>query len=273
MPTHVEIAPMVELLRPEWAAIDERCPPLTEADWASPTCLPGWTVQDQLAHVAGIEMMLDGAPAPEVDVSHLEHLRNDVARMGEVWVEDMRSLSGAEVLAQFRDVTARRLAAFDEMTQRDFDAPSWTPVGKDETYGRFMRIRHYDAFLHEHDMRAAIGAPERAEPCAIASALTESVPSLGYIVGRRAALPDGSSVRIELTGPVPATYFVVVDGRAAIVDELDGEPTVSVSMPTMLWFRLTGGRTRPEEHLGSDLVLSGDPTLGRQLVDNMAVTI
>ena len=98
MPTNVAIAPMVELLREEWAAIDELCEPLGEADWALPTCLPGWTVQDQLAHIAGIEMMLDGAAAPEVDVSHLTHLRNDVARMGEVWVEDMRSSSGAEVL-------------------------------------------------------------------------------------------------------------------------------------------------------------------------------
>ena len=39
------------------------------------------------------------------------------------------------------------------MTQADFDAPSWTPAGRDETYGRFMRIRHYDCFMHEHDIR------------------------------------------------------------------------------------------------------------------------
>ena len=136
-----------------------------------------------------------------------------------------------------------------------------------------MRIRHFDCFLHEHDIRDALGAPERAEPAAITSALTETVPSLGYIVGRKAGLPDGSSVRVDLTGPVTATYLVAVDGRAAMVDHLDGDPTVTMSMPTMLWFRLTGGREDPTPHLGDDLLLQGDPALGRQLVDNLAITI
>ena len=117
MPTHVEIEPLRELLRADWAALDELCAPLSEQQWATPTCLPGWTVQDVLAHIAGTELMLDGVEAPEVDVSHLTHLRNDIARMGEVWVQDMRSLSGPQVLDRFREVTGRRGAALDEMTQ------------------------------------------------------------------------------------------------------------------------------------------------------------
>ena len=50
------------------------------------------------------------------------------------------------------------------MTQADFDAPSWTPAGRDETYGRFMRIRHYDCFMHEHDIRYALGLASEAGP-------------------------------------------------------------------------------------------------------------
>ena len=273
MPTIVEIGPMRELLRADWAALDELCSPLTAEQWSTPTCLPGWTVQDVLAHVIGTELMLEGVPAPQVDVSHLPHLRNDIARMGEVWVEDLRSLSGPEVLERFREVTERRGAVLDAMTQADFDAPSWTPVSKDETYGRFMRIRHYDTYLHEHDIRDALGAPDRPDLAAIEAALPEVDGALGYIVGRKAALPDGSVVRFDLTGPVVRTYVVVVDGRAQVVEDADVEPEVTLAMSDMVFLRLTGGRTEPGPHLGGDLEIAGDQSKGLHLASNMAMTI
>ncbi len=273
MPTHVEIEPMRQLLRADWAALDALCAPLDEEQWAAPTCLPGWTVQDVLAHITGTELMLDGVEAPAADVSHLTHLRNDIARLGEVWVQDMRSLSGPQVLDRFREVTVRRGAALDAMTQEDFDAPSWTPVGKDETYGRFMRIRHYDTYLHEHDIRDALGVPDRPDVAAIDAALTEVEGSFGYIVGRKAALPDGSAVRIDLTGPVVRTYLIAVDGRASVVEHLDSEPNTTLAMTDLLLLRLTGGRTGPGSHLGVDLEIAGDQSMGIHLAANMAMTI
>ena len=153
-------------------------------------------------------------------------------------------------------------AALDAMTQEDFDAPSWTPVGKDETYGRFMRIRHYDTYLHEHDIRDALGVPDRLDVAAIEAALPEVDAALGYIVGRKAALPDGSVVRFDLTGPVVRTYVVVVDGRAQVVEDPDLEPTVTLAMSDLVFLRLTGGRTEPGPHLGADLEIAGDQSLG-----------
>lgn len=273
MPTIVEIGPIRDLLRADWAALDELCSPLTDEQWATPTCLPGWSVKDVVAHVIGTERMLEGEPAPQHDVSHLTHLRNDIARMVEVWVEDLRPLSGPEVLDRFREVAARRAAALDAMTQGDFDAPSWTPVGKDETYGRFMRIRHYDTYLHEHDIRDALGVADRPDTAAIEAALHEVDGSLGYIVGRKAALPDGSVVRIDLTGPVVRTYVVVVDGRAQVVEDPDLEPQVTLAMSDLVFFRLTGGRTEPGPHLGVDLEIDGDQSMGLHLAANMAMTI
>lgn len=273
MPTTVEIGPLRDLLRADWAALEELCAPLTDEQWATPTCLPGWTVQDVLAHVIGTELMLEGVPAPQHDVSHLPHLRNDIARMGEVWVQDLRPLSGPEVLARFREVTARRGAALDAMTQADFDAPSWTPVAKDETYGRFMRIRHYDTYLHELDIRDALGVADRVDVAAIEGALPEVDGALGYIVGRKAALPDGSVVRLDLTGPVVRSYTVVVDGRAQVVEDHDVEPGVTLAMSDVVFLRLTGGRTEPGPHLGADLEIAGDQSMGLHLAANMAMTI
>ena len=72
--------------------------------------------------------------------------------------------------------------------------------------------------------------------------LEEVATGLGYIVGRRAALPRGSRVRIDLTGPPRCTYLVQVDDRAAVVDHFDDDPTIGLEMPLSLFLRLTGGR-------------------------------
>ncbi len=272
MATIVENDQILSLLRGEFHAVTELVSGLSDAEWRTPTCLPGWTVHDVLGHMIGTELMLTGAPAPEADVSHLDHMKNPVATANEIWVESMRPLSGAEMVARWVAVTADRLDALEAMTQAEFDAPSWTPVGNDETYGRFMRIRHYDCFMHEQDIRLAVGRPERGDPVAIASCLDEVATGLGYIVGRRAGMPEGARVRIDLTGEVERTFLVQVEGRAAVVDALDGPATVGVELPVGLFLRLTGGRDDgPWEP--SEVHVTGEVDLAARLVENLAFTI
>jgi len=273
VPTFVDKEAAVDLLRREYRELAGVCAPLTPEQWDTPTCLPGWSVRDALSHVIGTEAALLGEPAPEVDVSHLDHMQNPIAEANEIWVEALRGTPGPQMLARLADVTGRRLALLDVMTQDEFDAPSWTPAGTDETYGRFMRIRHYDCYLHEQDIRLALGLPPRESVEDLASALDEVATGLGYIVGRRAGMPEGSRVRIDLTGPCPRTYFVQVDGRAAVVDELDGEPTVGIELSAQHYLRLTGGRHEPGVDSEDGVRFTGDRALGAQLVAHMAFTI
>jgi uncharacterized protein (TIGR03083 family) len=273
VPTLLERDPMVELLRNEYGAIAALCAGLSEDEWDTPTCLPGWSVRDVLAHVIGTEAMLGGDPVPEADVSHLTHMRNPIAEANEVWVESMRGCTGPEMLVRFDDVTGRRLTALDAMTQSDFDAPSWTPAGRDETYGRFMRIRHFDCFMHEHDIRFAVGAAPRGDEDDVRSSLDEVSTGIGYIVGKRAALPGGTTVRIDLTGPAARAYLVEVGDRAALVEAIDEPATVEVSLPAMRFLRLAGGRDDGPPGPGNAAAITGDRALGEQLVANLAFTI
>ncbi len=273
MPTIVDRDRTVELLRGEFEAIAEFCRGLGAGEWATPTCLPGWTVHDVLAHLVGTESSLCGRPAPSADVSRFDHLRNPIAEANEVWVESMRSCSDEELLARFEEVTGERLASLEGMGQGEFDAPSWTPVGRDETYGRFMRIRHFDCYMHEQDMRMAVGATPRLAPADVESCLDEVSTGLGYVVGRRAALPDGSRVRFDLTGPGGRTILVAVDGRAAVTDALEGPPNVIVGMPAGRFLRMVGGRDDPDPDSLGPLELGGDRALAEQLVENLAYTI
>jgi uncharacterized protein (TIGR03083 family) len=273
MPTTVDHAAMLVLLLQEFAAVDELGRSFDDQAWDTPTCLPGWTVRDNVSHIIGTELMLLEVAPPEVEVPPHEHVKNPIGEANETWVESMRSLSGSQLMARFHEVTERRLAALGAMTQDDFDAPSWTPAGPNETYGRFMRIRHYDCFMHEHDIRGALGLPDRSDPPHVQSALDEVATGLGYIVGKRGKAPQGSRIRLALTGPVEREFLVVVDERAAVVDALPVPPTVTLEMPAMLFLRLTGGRQGADEHFDRDLVLSGDRDVATTLARNLAFTI
>lgn len=274
MATIIDREQILPILRQEFDALAALGAGFDEATWERSSCLPGWTVKDNLSHIVGTEAMLAGHETPNVDISHLDHVRNPVGQANEAWVESLRGVTGAEVLARFRTVTAERLGALEAMSQADFDAPSWTPAGPDETYGRFMRIRHYDCYSHELDMRDAAEVEDRSDADHVAMALTEPIAALGYIVGKKAGVAKGSSVAIHLTGPVEASHLVDVVERAQVVDALDGEPTASITLDANLFLRLTGGRCPAEGHLDAGRVtLGGDEALARQLATNLAYTI
>src|SRR5690606_41354072 len=85
---------------------------LAPGGWDAPTACPGWSVKDNASHVIGTESILLGRPQPEVDLPEdLPHVRNDIGRINEVWVQSYRPRPPAEVLADLRQVVAERRAA------------------------------------------------------------------------------------------------------------------------------------------------------------------
>ena len=272
MTTIVDRDVIVPLLRREFAALEALCRDLTPQQWEQPTCLPGWSVKDNLSHIVGTELMLDGEQAPDVDVAHLEHVTNDIGTFNELWVESMRPLPGQEVLARFREITDKRLSSLEQMDRESFDAEGFTPAGPD-SYGRFMRIRLFDCYLHEHDIREALGHEDRLDAEQLDAVLDEVATGLGYVVGKKAGMPAGERVRIRVTGPLPRDLDVEVADRAHLVEELSGPATVQVTLPAMLFLRLGGGRRDATPHLGADIELGGDEELARRLASSLAFTI
>lgn len=264
---------LVFVLREEWAAIDDLLTGLSEQDWSAPGGLPGWSVRDVVAHVIGTESALLGHEAPDagIDPMTLPHVHNEMGAANEHWVRALRADSPAAVLTRYRDITAQRTKALEAMTQDDFDAPSWTPAGQ-ATYGRFMRIRHFDCWFHEQDIRHALGLPARVQgPCA-ETALDELMTAIGFLVGKRGKAPDGAGVTFELTGQAPRMVHVLVDGRAKQVPGLTDPATVTIRLDVGLFARLGGGRTRAAEHRDA-IALDGDAELGERIVDNLTYTI
>ncbi|WP_197380704.1 maleylpyruvate isomerase family mycothiol-dependent enzyme [Mycolicibacterium mengxianglii] len=260
-----------------WKAIEQLMTGLSAQRWQVATALPGWRVHDVVSHVIGTESMLAGVPTPEADcdVSALEHVHNDIGVLNECWVRHLATQTPDDMLARLGDITAERTATLTAMTDAAWNEPTVTPAGPD-SYGRFMRIRTFDCWMHEQDIREALGCPasddELTGPAA-GQAMNEIAAGMGFVVGKRGQAPDGARVAIELTGPMTRTIRVAVDGRAAVVDDFGGaEPTVCIRLDGQQFTRLCGGRpmtaARP-----ADVGITGDQEAGRRIVDNLAYVI
>jgi uncharacterized protein (TIGR03083 family) len=258
-----------------WDNLDRLLTGLSERRWQTPTPLPGWSVHNVVAHIIGTESVLHGISTPDadIDVSTLAHVRNDVGVANECWIRHLSAESGADLHQRFRTLTADRRKRLTEMSVDDWNAPTLTPVGPD-SYGRFMRVRVFDCWMHEHDIRDALDEPASdADLTGPAAGLTldEMVTSMGYVVGKLGKAPDGSRVAIELTGPLARTIRVAVDGRAQLLDDFGGQqPTATIRLDGVLFTRLAGGRAEPG---AGGVELSGDQEVASRIVEHLNYTI
>jgi uncharacterized protein (TIGR03083 family) len=257
-----------------WDALDRLLSGLSEQQWQTPTPLPGWCVHDVVAHIIGTESALMGIPTPDadIDVSALAHVRNEFGASNERWVRHLRAESGADLRQRFRTVTNDRRKRLTDMSDDDWNALTPTAAGPD-SYGRFMRVRLFDCWMHEHDIRDALGEPATdAELAGTASrlALDEMAASMGYVVGKLGKAPDGSRVAIELTGPLARTIRVAVDGRGQLVDAFGAQgPTATIRLDGLLFTRLAGGRTERSV----DIELGGDQDVAARIVEHLNFVI
>ena len=265
--------PIIEQLTAEWASIAALASSLTDDEWDLPTALPGWSVKDNISHIIGIESMLLGDPAPDVDVSHIDRIADDPFGASiESWVEARRATPGPEVAAELDTVVARRTAQLEAMTDDEWAAIGWSPIGE-VPYRRFMVVRVFDCWMHEQDIRRATGREGHLEGPCVDTALGHFTTALGFVVGKKAGAPQGSSVVFEVVGPQPRTYAVAVDGRATVVDPPPADPTTTITLPVATFVALGGGRwDAAEAHAAGGLVISGDTELGERVVANLAFT-
>jgi uncharacterized protein (TIGR03083 family) len=258
-----------------WTSLSELLGELTDDEWRLPSPLPGWSVQDNVAHIVGTEAMLAGEPGPgiEIDREANDHVRNDIGAFNEQWVESLRAVPPSEVLTRFRDLTKDRLATLEAMSDDEWNAESFTPAGKD-TFGRFMQIRVFDCWLHEQDIRDAVGRPGHQTGLAVEVVLDEMATALGFVVGKKAGATAGQSVTFALTdgGAVVRELHVEVGERAAVVPALSGPATVTLTMPIGVMTRRCAGRVGVDELL-DQIAIDGEPDLASRILDNQSYTI
>ena len=269
--------PLIAMFEDVWNDIAALGDGLTDEQWARPTDCPGWSVQDNLAHMIGTELMLGGTqPAADASAGEAAHVKNDIGKANERWIASYRDRPGAVVLEEFRTVTQQRLDALRALTPEDWDREGFTPEGPGP-YRRFMEIRVFDCWYHDQDMREALAAPGYLEgPVADLSLARIPTKGLPYVVGKKAGAPAGTTVVFDVAGspPIIAAVHVPPEGRASLLAAPPAAPTVTIGLDRRTFARLAGGRWNGDRARADGVVrIDGDRSLGDRVVDNMAFTI
>ncbi|MFT4199449.1 maleylpyruvate isomerase family mycothiol-dependent enzyme [Gordonia sp. (in: high G+C Gram-positive bacteria)] len=265
----VDADSVIAALNEEWAALRELFGTLSDDQFAAPSVLPGWSNADVLAHVIGTESLLAGRPLPEHDVSGRAHVRNQIGELNEKWLDELRGRDRSTLLADFDAITAERSTSLAAMSEEELAAETMTPAGPD-SYARFMRIRVFDCWIHELDVRDGLGLtpPLTAGPAAVA--VDEAAASLPYVLAKRVGVPPGNTVAFALTGLVDRVLVVEVGERARLVPPGGAAPDVALDLDTCDFFRLIGGRRDADP---ASVRVVGDRELGEQIAANLAYTI
>jgi uncharacterized protein (TIGR03083 family) len=263
---------VVDALSDVWASMQQLGSELDEAQWKLPTDCPGWSVQDNLAHIVGIESVILGVPEPAIDLPELPHVKNDLGRSNEIWVESFRELSGAELLDRFREVAAVRLATLRSFSDSDWSAASWTPVGPG-TVRELIPFRVLDSWIHELDMRRALGRRANIESPSAQLALGRLRSILGMIVGARLRPPDGTRVAFVVEGPGGfIDAYAMQDGRAVALQSpaIAAEVDAALHMDADNFVRLIAGRGDLDD-VAASVRVEGDANLARRVLEHMKV--
>ena len=170
---------------------------LGDAEWGSESGCPGWSVQDVVAHLGALYWaVVDPSTLPEVGELPTE-------RAQDALVEQRRSWSPAQVLADYESVSIQALAALEGLADQEFEVP----LGDLGTYPASVLSSAFafDHFLHiRSDLFAPRGPLTGAPP---PSDELHLGPALDWV---EAALPQqnaaalaglGAAVEIDLHGP------------------------------------------------------------------------
>jgi len=240
--------------------------PLSQAEWDAPTALPGWSVGDIVAHVSWIEGMLIGEfdPPHEPDWDSLPHVANDFGKITEIPVDLRRSWTREAVLIELADRIARRTAELDS-GPRDATLEVMGPLGA-APLGRVLRMRTLDTWVHEQDIRDALGRPGHLDSLGAQATASQLLPGLGKVWAKLAGAQPGQVLDVRITGPgIEGGAIVAVgeDGRARMVgDDLLDQADLALSC----------GRGDPQPWR-EQVVISGDADLAARTLDNFRVMI
>lgn len=263
---------LIELMNSAIDAVTVAFDGLSESQWSTQTDCPGWDVKDNLSHIVSTEAFLIGRAASSHQAPKFDYVKNPIGEMNENEIDARRSLPGASVYAEWLEVARDRKHQLATADESYFDTPWVMPTGQG-TLGEFLAIRVLDLWVHEQDVRRALGLPGHEGGPVAEHTIDRLIRTLPIVVGKRAATPEGDTVTIVLNGPVVRTIpITVVNGRAAIVEQAPSSSRTTIEMDSTTFLALATGRGAPSAW-SSKVHVSGDHELGSRVVTQMNMMI
>lgn len=238
--------------------------------WDLPTDLEGWSVKDNVAHTAHLEAVLAGTPEETIHVDEAPHLKSLMSYYTEQGVLARRDRDMGVLADEIERAVETRYAALLADPPADGSAkPPKTPGDVPWDYRTLLSNRPFDVWMHDQDVRRAIGRPGGYDCPAAQHVLAVLGRGLPMVVGKRVAPAPGTVVRVSLPGTgLGWTVVVGEDGRAAATDDRTA-PTTTVELEAEDFVVLAGGRRGPAT---TRPVVKGDEDVARHLLESLTVT-
>ncbi len=241
-----------------------------EEEWTTPTDLAGWDVKACAAHTAHLEGILAGGPEETAEIGEPPHVTGLMGLYTEIGVVNRRDASADEIINQIREATTRRHTALLSDPPTDGNAqPEHTFAGAAWPWRLLLRNRPLDVWMHEQDIRRAVGRPGGMDTAPARHTAEYLAESLGYILGKKVGAPAGTSLVLDMEGSAPFAFEVDDNGRGRPLPAPPTTPTATLRMDRESFIRLAGGRCAAEP---GKVTLDGDRELGQRVLDHLATT-
>ena len=192
---------------------------LAPADWSRPSRCSGWSVQDVVAHLVGVNVFWQASVQAGLAGSPTRILVGfDPAATPALMVDAMRDVPAAEVFEQFVDSNVALLAVMDGLDDQEWMVPAESPVG----HVPIRVLAHHalwDSWVHERDIALPLRMIPAVEPDEIRSCLRYvSALSPAFALSSGQTVSDVFAVEAR----DPADSFVVDVGDCVVVRERSG---------------------------------------------------
>ena len=251
-----------------WAATIALLEDLDAGDWSRPTPCADWDARELAAHLAAGQGLFEGLPQPPLPGGWSTDLTGVDAATAE-YVAARRDWPPATVLDELRTATEAQLARFRSLDPAGWAAASPGPPGV-TTVAALARNRLLDGYIHLLDLRVAVDRPLdlEAEPIAFAECVAQARDFCGWGAVKKAGLPDGSRVRIELSGPAGFTSDLLVEGRRGELLEPAGDTRERVEGTSAAFLLIATARPQWTEMAGG---IRADGPRARQLLEGYVI--
>ena len=236
-----------------------------------PTGCTAWRVQDVFAHIIDIECLMAGdlPMQHQPDWDSLAPLGRS-GRVTEIGVDARRGRSLAALLVEFDEINARRTDQFNK-GPHDLTSLVKGPTGTDWPLQRALEMRINDTWVHEQDIRAAIGIPGNLDTEGALISARSLLDMLPFAWAKNVQAPPLTSIEIRITSPFEMSGQAITDteGRASVTT--GATPDVMILGPWAALLPLLAGRSKSAD-LTSQLDVTGNPELATRFLAGMDVT-
>jgi uncharacterized protein (TIGR03084 family) len=187
---------------------------LEPAAWTTPTPAPGWSIQDQVAHLLVVEQRATlSLTAPQAFATEREADRADRTRLATA-VTDHRVDAPAALLAELLAARADLLAAFRA-------APKGTRLawyGPEMSLASMLTARLMETWAHGQDIRDALGLPPSVSD-RLRHIARIGVATRGFSYTVHDRTPPTEPIAVLLTGPEGSVWEF---GEPTAADRVEG---------------------------------------------------